>query len=42
MPEVRIVALDDLIAIKRAAGRPQDAADLQALEVVQRLRRDPG
>ena len=33
---VPIIALDDLIANKRAAGRPQDLADLVLLERVRR------
>lgn len=36
---VRILSLDDLIENKRAAGRPQDVADLRALERVQSKRR---
>jgi predicted nucleotidyltransferase len=31
---VRVIALDDLIANKRAAGRPQDLADVAKLERV--------
>jgi predicted nucleotidyltransferase len=35
---VRVTSLDDLIAMKRAAGRLQDQADLQVLETILRLR----
>lgn len=34
----RVIGLDDLIANKRAAGRPQDLADVQALERVRQRR----
>lgn len=37
--EVRVVALDDLLSMKRAAGRPQDIADIDALLTVNRVRR---
>jgi hypothetical protein len=36
--EILVVALDDLVAMKRAAGRPQDLADIAALETARRLR----
>lgn len=38
---VRIVALDDLIEMKRAAGRPQDVEDARALETI-RAKRETG
>jgi len=33
--QVRVIGLADLIANKRAAGRPQDLADVALLERVQ-------
>jgi hypothetical protein len=39
---VRVASIDDLIAMKRAAGRPQDLVDLESLEIARRRRRtDP-
>lgn len=37
--EIRVVEIDDLLSMKRAAGRPQDLADIDALEAVKRVRR---
>jgi hypothetical protein len=36
--EVSFVSLEDLLAMKRAAGRPQDLADIDRLEKVRRLK----
>jgi predicted nucleotidyltransferase len=38
---VAVAALDDLLAMKRAAGRPQDLIDIDALEVARRVRAEP-
>lgn len=38
--EIRVVGLDDLIALKRAAGRPVDEEDIAVLTDLQRMARD--
>jgi len=37
--EIRVIALEDLLSMKRAARRPQDLADVDALLTAQRVRR---
>lgn len=37
--ELRVVSLEDLLSMKRAAGRPQDVADVDALLTVRRVKR---
>jgi hypothetical protein len=36
--EVRVASIEDLLAMKRAAGRPKDLAHIAELETIQRLR----
>ncbi len=40
--EATVVALDDLIALKRKAGRPQDLADVESLTRLQQTKARDG
>jgi predicted nucleotidyltransferase len=40
--EVKVASLDDLIAMKKAAGRPKDLVAVEELEAIQRLQRERG
>jgi predicted nucleotidyltransferase len=40
--EVRVASLEDLIAMKKAAGRPRDLVAVEELEAIQRLQRERG
>jgi hypothetical protein len=36
---VAVASIEDLIAMKRAAGRPRDLLDLESLEIARRRRK---
>jgi predicted nucleotidyltransferase len=38
--EVLVASIDDLVAMKRATGRPRDLEDIEALEAIRGLRAD--
>jgi hypothetical protein len=40
--EASVVSIEDLIQLKRAAGRPQDLQDIAALEQLRRANRGQG
>ena len=40
--QILVAALEDLLSMKRAAGRPRDLEDIEALEALRRLRMDAG
>ena len=35
---ISVVSIPDLLAMKRAAGRPKDIADISELEAIERLK----
>jgi predicted nucleotidyltransferase len=37
---IRVASIEDMLAMKRAAGRPQDLVDLESLEMARRRSRD--
>ncbi len=39
---ILVASIDDLLAMKRAAGRTQDLLDIETLEAIKRLRRQRG
>ena len=39
---VKVAGLDDLIAMKKAAGRPKDRVYVEELEAIRRIRRERG
>ena len=37
---IRVAAIDDLISLKRLSNRPQDRADIEKLQEIQRIRQE--